>query len=141
MPDILFFSEEISFTLANEGPVRNWLISVATQEGYRIDNLSYIFCPDEYLLKINQEYLDHDYYTDIITFDHSETANSLSGDIFISIDRVRENASTFAHSFDQELMRVMVHGLLHLIGYGDKTEDEEKVMRQKEDACLSLLKK
>lgn len=99
--------------------------------------ITFIFCSDKYLLEINKEYLQHDYYTDVITFDYSEN-NIISGDIFISIDRVKENADTYKVSFENELYRVMLHGVLHLVGYNDKTKEEQKIMRQKEDEYLNL---
>lgn len=138
---IQFFSEEIDFHLQDQERFAQWLISIAHQNDHEIVDLNYIFCSDEYLLKINKQYLDHDYYTDIITFDHSEAAGkTIEGDIFISLDRVRENAMDLAPSFQEELHRVIAHGILHLIGFNDKTDEEKEVMTEKENACLSLLK-
>jgi len=137
--NIQFFQEDTSFTPKNEEHLIRWIYQVAKLHQHQIKALNYIFCSDEYLLKINQEYLDHDYYTDIITFDNSETTDHLEGDIFISIDRVLENAHNASLQFEQELHRVIVHGVLHLIGYQDKTPTEQNVMREKEEACLSLL--
>ena len=136
---IHFFAEEITFSLPNEPKVIAWLDQIATNHNHQVEELNYIFCTDDYLLEINRTHLDHDYYTDIITFDNSDTANQLEGDIFISIDRVRENAHHHSTTFEDELSRVMAHGLLHLLGYSDKTDDEQKEMREKENACLSLL--
>lgn len=115
-----------------------WLKKVL--ENYNVSNvsLSYVFVSDEYLLGINQEHLGHDYYTDIITFNYNEE-DSLSGEMFISLDRVRENAEEFSKGiFLTELSRVMVHGVLHLLGYNDHTEEEEKIIREQEDICLNL---
>ena len=112
---------------------------VAESEIRRVGDLSIIFCSDNYILDVNMRYLQHDYFTDIITFDYCEE-NVLSGDLFISIDSVRENAVLYGAEFEDELNRVMVHGLLHLIGYDDHTEEEQKTMREKEDYYLSLRK-
>lgn len=100
--------------------------------------LNYIFCTDDYLLAINQSHLNHNYYTDIITFDTSFGQDGISGDVYISIDRVKENAITLGEDFDRELHRVMIHGFLHLIGFRDKTKTDKTNMRKKEEACLSL---
>jgi probable rRNA maturation factor len=129
---IHFFEEDIVFTLPQKQKHREWLTDLATTEGFKIKELNYIFCTDEYLHKINVEYLDHDTLTDIITFDNSEIEGKIEGDIFVSIERVRENAETFQTPFDNELKRVLAHGLLHLCGYKDKTAAEEIEMRQKE---------
>ncbi len=134
---IRYFTEDIRFDLKNKMQHRRWLTAVAAREGKRPGAISYIFCPDPYLLDINRRYLGHDYYTDIITFDYCE-GDVLAGDLFISIDTVRENAVRYKSSFEDELDRVMVHGLLHLIGYDDHTREEQHVMRGKEDACLLL---
>lgn len=137
--NITFSTEEINFTLKQKTLVREWLAEVINAHTFRLVALNYIFCSDDYLLEINKEYLDHDYYTDIITFDQSEEEGFLEGDIFISIDRVKENADGLSVSFETELSRVLVHGLLHLLGFKDKTEDEQKTMRQKEDEWISKL--
>jgi len=114
---------------------------VATAEGQSIGEINYIFCSDEYILSINEEYLNHDYYTDIITFDNRDnTQDDIEADIFVSVDRVQENAQMIQVPFDTELRRVMVHGLLHLLGYHDKSEEEISQMREKEEAYLSLQK-
>ena len=123
--------------IENDTPLLDWLLKVAESEGYSVAALSYIFCNDQYLLELNQSYLSHDTFTDIITFDYSEN-RTLNGDLFISIDRVRDNAETFKASFDVELRRVMVHGLLHLAGYGDKSPEDEQLMRRKEDEKLKM---
>ena len=133
-----FFSEEIKFKVPQSMKVSGWLKNIAVSEGYKVGELNYIFCSDDYLLEINKQYLDHDYYTDIITFDNSEEDGKLEGDIYVSIDRVKENADHIGVSFDIELRRVLVHGLLHLIGFNDSDEDLKQQMRAKEDECLLL---
>jgi len=133
---IHFFSENIDFKLEEKLKIKNWIKKIVLQEKKNLDNLSYIFCDDAYLLEINQEYLDHDTYTDIITFDNGEPGKDIEGDIFISIERVRENAFNLNIGFQQELKRVIIHGVLHLLGYKDKTETDKKNMRQKEDDAL-----
>lgn len=141
MSNINFFQEEITFELKDESSITSWLQSVATAEGQSIAEINYIFCSDEYILSINEEYLNHDYYTDIITFDNRDnTQDDIEADIFVSIDRVQENAQMIQVPFDTELRRVMVHGLLHLLGYHDKSEEEISQMREKEEAYLSLQK-
>lgn len=136
---VTFFAEDIDFTLENESMIAEWLENVAADEEKSIVGLNYIFCSDSYLHDMNLEYLKHDTFTDIITFDMSENKAEIEGDIFVSIERVSENASSFKSELNAELNRVLVHGLLHLIGYNDKTENEVLVMRKKEDASLSLL--
>ncbi len=116
----------------------NWLTRVSLSETKVCGPISIIFCSDDYLLSINNEYLDHDFFTDIITFDYSSNSE-LSGDLFVSVDRVIENANTFNVAFMYELYRVLVHGVLHLCGYGDKSPEEELIMRSKEDFYLSFL--
>ncbi len=122
-----------------ENAVNNWLQQVSKNEGFQIENINLIFCSDEYLLNINKVYLNHDYYTDVITFDHSEIDHTLEGDIFISLDRVMENSTQFGANINEEIHRVIVHGQLHLMGYQDKTDKDKKVMTDKENAYLSLL--
>ena len=139
MSKINFFTEDIEFTLNKKDKIRQWINYTAKSERYTIDTINYIFCSDDYLLNINKEYLDHDYYTDIITFDNSEEEDKVLSDIFISIDRVKDNAENSQLNFDQELHRVIIHGLLHLIGYNDKNEEDKITMRSKEDHCLTLL--
>ncbi|WP_026998552.1 rRNA maturation RNase YbeY [Eisenibacter elegans] len=138
LPPIDFFVEDIDFALPNPTQTADWIANVVDTEGGQLEELTYVFCSDEYLHKINLEYLDHDTYTDIITFDNSEDEEGIVGDIFISIDRVRENAQQLQVPFEQELHRVLIHGVLHLLGYPDKTEAEAQAMRQKEDQCLAL---
>lgn len=139
MDNIQFFSEDTDFTLSKEPEIKAWLLKICSSEKYELENINYIFCTDEYLLDINKRYLNHDYYTDIITFDNSEEAQIILADIFISIDRIKDNASKMKISFEHELFRVLVHGLLHLLGFNDKSDDQKKEMRAKEDTCLSLL--
>ncbi|MEZ4918861.1 MAG: rRNA maturation RNase YbeY [Saprospiraceae bacterium] len=138
VPEVDFFSENIDFELPDQSQHADWLISVASDEGTPFFELSIIYCSDEHLRDINVEYLDHDYYTDIITFPHSD--NAVHGDLFISIDRVQDNAQTNGVAFEEELRRVMVHGVLHLCGYGDKSEEEARLMRSKEDHYLQTYK-
>lgn len=125
------------FNLSEPNTVRDWLSMVVDEEQKKTDQLVYIFCDDKYLHKLNVQFLNHDTYTDVITFDDS-LGNQLSGEIYISVERVKENASSFGVSFEEELHRVMVHGLLHLCGYKDKTEEETLEMRRKENYYLSL---
>ena len=134
---INFFNEDNDYSLENEKKVKDWICKSIENESYIPGDLNFIFCSDPYLLKINQDYLDHNYYTDIITFDYKEDKN-VNGDIFISIDRVKENSQDLNVPFVDELHRVMIHGVLHIISYRDKTPEEEKLMRSKEDFYLSL---
>ncbi len=134
---ISYFSEDIDFNLKNKRLNNRWLNLVAESEIKRVGDISVIFCSDGYLLDINKRYLRHDYFTDIITFDYTE-GDRLSGDLFISVDTVRANAEEYGSDFEQELCRVMVHGVLHLIGYDDHTPDDIALMRSKEDYYLSL---
>ncbi|MBS1521347.1 MAG: rRNA maturation RNase YbeY [Bacteroidetes bacterium] len=136
MPSINFFEEDISFKLKNKTAVKQWVKATIEAEGYKLKELNYIFCSDEYLLKINRQYLDHDTYTDIVTFDNSEKDGIIEGDIFISIDRIRENAIKFNSGEVNELHRVIIHGALHLLGYPDKTSETKKAMTGKEDHYL-----
>lgn len=133
---IHFFSEEIPFTLKQKLLVRSWINKTILSEGFKLGELSFIFSDDEYLLKINKEYLDHDTFTDIITFDNSDVEKLIVGDIFISIDRIRENSKKFNVDMRDELHRVMIHGTLHLLGYPDKGKEAKKVMTAKEDHYL-----
>jgi len=129
---IHFCTEDITFSLKEKLKHKAWLNEVAKQEGKKILELSYVFCSDDYLLQINQEYLNHDTLTDIVTFDNSEDPKKIEGDIFISIDRVKENGEKLGTS-ETELERVMVHGLLHLLGYKDKKKEDKAAMTEKED--------
>lgn len=135
---IYFYPEDVDFDLTHPQAVSKWLLKVVEQEGKELVSLTYVFCSDEYLFRLNQEYLQHDTYTDVITFPYGEE-NEIEGDIFISIERVKENAATFKTSFERELHRVMVHGLLHLCGYGDKGEEESSLMRKMESDYLRQL--
>ena len=137
MPAIHFFVQDIRYHLKNKNPLKAWIKDTIASEGYKLNELNYIFCPDSYLLNINQQYLDHDTYTDIITFDNSEKKGVIEGDIFISIDRIRENAAQFGTGETNELHRVMIHGALHLLGYKDKTVSSKNQMTAKEDEYLS----
>ncbi|MEM6262089.1 MAG: rRNA maturation RNase YbeY [Bacteroidota bacterium] len=134
-----FFVEDVNFELADEQLLSMWLLNLADVHQNKIDQVNYIFCSDPYLLKLNQEYLQHNYFTDILTFPSSPTqSNGLAADIYISIDRVKDNASTHNTSFDDELHRVMSHGLLHLIGFSDHEPGEKEQMRIQEDKALEL---
>lgn len=133
---INFFSET-EFKLKNSEIYKSWLQKVVESENKKIGGLNYIFCDDEYLHEINLKYLNHDTFTDIISFDYSEE-NNISGDIFISVERVRENAEKFLVNFDTELKRVLVHGVLHFIGYKDHTNEEKEKMRGKEEEKLEM---
>lgn len=138
MPEIPieFVTEDIAFTLINQDEVKNWIYQIISTHGYQLENLTYVFCSDEYLHEMNLEYLNHDTYTDIITFDNSDHAGVIESDIFISVDRVKENAETLATSFPNELHRVMIHGVLHLLGFDDKTPELKEKMRLEEDQSL-----
>lgn len=135
---IQFFFEDISYTIKHKARVREWIADAIRDEAYELKQLNFIFCNDSYLLSINQSYLKHDTYTDIITFDNSEIKGEILGDIFISIDRIRENAKNFEVPETDELHRVMIHGTLHLLGYKDKTNREKVIMTKKEDFYLSM---
>lgn len=134
---MISFNYESDFKLELEPVYEKWIQQIIISENKTEGELNFIFCDDEYLLDINQRYLDHDYYTDIISFDYS-LANELHGDIFISIDRVMENATTFNVSFLNELLRVMAHGILHYCGYKDKLEADSKEMRLKENEKIAM---
>jgi len=136
MPRISFFEEDIQYNLKDKLKVKQWIKDTIAAEGFKLDELTYVFCSDEYLLQINQQYLDHDTYTDIITFDNSSEDKVITGDIFISIERIRENAAKFNQSVTDELHRVVIHGALHLLGYKDKTAADSKNMTQMEDKYL-----
>ena len=134
---ISYFFEDTDFIFKGEALNNRWLKIVAESEIRRLGQISIIFCSDNYILDINQRFLQHDYFTDIITFDYCE-GDRLSGDLFISVDSVRENAIEYGSSFNDELNRVMVHGILHLIGYDDHTDEDIRQMRSKENYYLSL---
>lgn len=134
---ISYFFEDTDFTFKGRTINNKWLRLVAESEIRRIGNISIIFCSDNYILDINQKFLQHDYFTDIITFDYCE-GDRLSGDLFISVDSVRENSIEYGTDFKEELNRVIVHGVLHLIGYNDHTDEDIAMMRKKENYYLSL---
>ncbi len=134
---MISFNYESEFNLDNETIYADWLSKVISSEIKNEGEINYIFCDDDYLLEINQQYLDHDTLTDIISFDYS-IGNELHGDIFISIERVLENAQDFNVSFEEELKRVMVHGILHYCGYKDKSEKDEQIMREKEEEKMKM---
>jgi probable rRNA maturation factor len=140
MPDtpIAFVSEDIAFSLTDQDKITDWLNRIILTHGFELENLTYIFCSDEYLHQLNLDYLAHDTYTDIITFDNADEDGIIESDIFISIDRVKENAQLLQTTFIDELHRVMIHGVLHLIGFDDKTPALKQKMQQEEDASLAL---
>lgn len=135
---ISFQNQSISFKLKEKARIRAWIKTITEKEKRSLGDINYIFCSDEELLDINIRHLNHNTYTDIITFDYTE-ANRISSDIFISVDRVAENAGKFGVSFEEELHRVMIHGILHLCGYKDKSKADAELMRKKENASLKLL--
>ncbi|MFZ4634960.1 MAG: rRNA maturation RNase YbeY [Saprospiraceae bacterium] len=137
--EIVFHYEDVPAPFTDELPYCTWLADVADAEEKQLLELTYIFCSDEYLLRINQQYLQHDFYTDVITFPHGEAEQGIFGDVYISTERVADNARELNVDFPLELARVMVHGLLHLAGYGDKTPEEATIMRAKENVYLGKL--
>jgi probable rRNA maturation factor len=139
MAKINFFTEDITYTLKNKTIIKKWIESTIVEEGYRLEELNFILCSDEYLLRINQDFLQHDDYTDVITFDNSEELKTIVGDIFISLDRIKENAVNFKSTTINELCRVIIHGTLHLLGYKDKTKAAKTEMTAKEDYYLGKL--
>ena len=136
---MISFNYETDFELENEAQYEDWISRIIESEGFDEGEINYIFCDDDYLLKVNQDYLDHDYYTDIITFDYVK-GKTISGDIFVSLPRILDNASTLSQNFESEFNRVLAHGILHLCGYKDKTEEEKIQMRAKEDFYISQFK-
>lgn len=140
MAGINYFSQKPRFKFKNPTKTSTWIRKVIKKEGKSLRSLSYVFCTDEYLREMNIQFLKHRTYTDIITFNYNPSKTEIEGEIYISIDRVRENAETFQTDFPTELNRVIIHGVLHLLGFNDKTKAEKTAMREKEDACLSLLK-
>ena len=136
--NIFFHTEDISFALDSEKTTSNWLVMLVEHHNKKLGELNYVFCSDDYLLKLNQEHLNHDYFTDIITFDYCQN-DVISGDLFISVDRTNENAKTFRKSESNELNRVIAHGLLHLLGFSDKTAEDIVEMRSMEEAALTML--
>ncbi|MEQ6124437.1 rRNA maturation RNase YbeY [Pseudotenacibaculum sp. MALMAid0570] len=135
---MITFNYETNFTIGKEERTSSWIEKILHKEGYSLGDINYIFCNDEYLHKMNVEFLQHDTLTDIISFDYT-LGKTVSGDIFISVERVKENAQKFNVTFDNELHRVIIHGVLHFLGIKDKTEEEKKEMRNKENDSLSEL--
>ncbi|GAB1856460.1 rRNA maturation RNase YbeY [Flavobacteriaceae bacterium MHTCC 0001] len=134
------FNYETNFKLTSEDSITKWVVDTIYKEAHKLEEINYIFCDDAYLHKLNVEFLKHDTLTDIISFDYS-IGKKIQGDIFISLERVKDNANSYNVSFDDELNRVIIHGVLHYCGYKDKTEDEAKIMRSKEDFYLERLHK
>ncbi|WP_196887120.1 rRNA maturation RNase YbeY [Aureivirga sp. CE67] len=134
---MVLFNYELDFELDDEARITEWIAACFEETDFTEGEINYIFCDDEYLHSLNVKYLDHDTLTDVISFDYT-MGKLISGDIFISVERVRENAVDLGHTFEEELRRVMIHGVLHYMGYKDKTPEEKKIMRDKEDECLNL---
>ena len=132
------FNYETDFKLDSEGEIEKWISNTIAAEQFKLEEINYVFCDDDYLLKLNVEFLDHDTLTDIISFDYS-VGKIIQGDIFISIERVVDNANDFGVVFEEELKRVIIHGILHYCGYKDKTDADAKVMREKENYYLSQI--
>jgi rRNA maturation RNase YbeY len=137
-PKIFFFLEEVRYTLRQKRNIRTWIMQTAENEDYKVGILNYILTNDDVLVQLNKEYLRHFTLTDIITFDLSESDGLLTGDIYISVDRARENAKKYKDSLSNEIKRLMIHGVLHLMGYKDKSQTEREMMRAKEEYYLSL---
>lgn len=135
---IAYYTQDSDFKFSGKRPNNRWIDLVCSSENRRVGEIGIIFCSDKYILGVNNQYLHHNFYTDIITFNYCD-GDKISGDLFISIDSVRDNAVTYGETFQRELRRVIVHGILHLIGYDDHTDEEKKVMREKEDQYLALL--
>ncbi len=135
---MISYNYETEFSIQNESTITSWIKELIRSEGYKLEEINYVFCDDEYLHNLNVEFLNHDTLTDIISFDYT-VGKLIQGDVFISIERVKENALDFKVPFEEELHRVMAHGVLHYCGYKDKTEDDEKQMRAKENHYLELL--
>ena len=133
---VLFFKENVTFRLMNRDKLQHWIHNAIKQEGYKLRCINFIFCSDPYLRKLNKIYLMHDYFTDIVTFDNSTEKKIIEGDVFISIDRVKINATLYNVSFNEELQRVMIHGVLHLTGYSDKNSKEKINMKKRENFWL-----
>ena len=136
---ISFSNQNIEFSLPDQNRVKEWISTLIKRHGMSVGNIGYLFCDDSFLLEANNKYLNHDTLTDIITFDYVNS-HLVSGDIMISVERVRDNSVTFGVPFTDELHRVIIHGVLHLLGQGDKTDDEARIMRQREDEALALWK-
>lgn len=140
MAKVNFFTEDISYNLREKTKIRSWINTSVISEGFGLNELNFIFCSDAYLLRINQDYLQHDDYTDVITFDNAESPGIINGDIFISLERIFENAASFDVKPLHELCRVMIHGTLHLLGYKDKSPAHKQKMTAREDHYLLKLK-
>ena len=136
---ISFSNQNIEFSLPDQNRVKEWISTLIKRHGMSVGNIGYLFCDDSFLLEANNKYLNHDTLTDIITFDYVNS-NLVSGDIMISVERVSDNSVTFGVPFTDELHRVIIHGVVHLLGQGDKTDDEARIMRQREDEALALWK-
>lgn len=137
-PEVYFFNEQIDFQLKDKRKIRAWIIQTIENEERKSGVLNFIFTTDELLLRLNQDYLNHYTLTDIITFDLSEEEGMISGDVYISIERARENARAYKEPFNREVRRLIIHGVLHLLGYRDKTREEQALMRSREEYYLSL---
>lgn len=133
-----FYTEDVEFPVIRQEAVSMWIKAVAETYGKKVGRISYIFCSDEKILEVNRQYLQHDYYTDIITFDYTE-GNKISGDLFISLDTVRTNAEAFHTSYHEELHRTIIHGVLHLCGINDKGPGEREIMEENENRALAML--
>lgn len=138
MTELNFLTQNVEMPALNHQAVQDWLVQVAMNHGKRVGRLTYVFCDDPYILQTNRQYLGHDYFTDIITFDYSNH-HRISGDMVISLDTVRTNAQQFAKSYHEELARVLVHGVLHLCGINDKGPGEREIMEQHENAALAIV--
>lgn len=136
---ISFFTEDVDYTLKDKLKIKRWIQQTVASESKKTGDINIIFCSDEYLLEVNKQYLNHDYYTDIITFNYN--TDKINGDLFISLDRVADNANQNNVPRETELLRVIIHGVLHLLGYNDKTAKEEKEIRAKEDSCIKNYQK
>ncbi len=138
MKNIEFFSEDIDFAVKEPGKISQWIHKILHNEEKQLEHINIVFCSNEYLLKINKDYLNHNYFTDVITFPYHKTNMPIQGDIFISIPQVEHNSYQFFTAFEEELNRVMAHGVLHLIGYSDYSNYEKEIMEEKEDYYLSI---
>jgi rRNA maturation RNase YbeY len=136
--NIDFFSEDINYSIKDSNKISKWIYQIIRKEQKQLEHINIIFCSNEYLLKINKDYLNHNYYTDVITFPYHQTNKPIHGDVFISIPQVEHNAYQFFTTFEEELNRVIAHGVLHLIGYSDYSNYEKEVMEEKEDYYLSI---
>ena len=140
MSTIQFHFADVKPTLKDRNSLRDWIVLIAKKEKHKVGDLSFIFCSDDYLLQMNRDHLQHDYYTDVITFDYTE-GNTIAGEIYISVDRIKDNSKTLGIRTSQELHRVMIHGVLHLLGYKDKSPKSKKEMTAKEDWALGIFSK